>query len=75
MKGFQTGQNLSVLIPKVGGKPDGNVEVGSLNIAINVTWGDHIKLSPDLVNKAQQSIMESAAAAYAELDKRLAEES
>lgn len=79
MKGFKTGQNLTVLLPAPVGAPQGKlaneeVATGTLGVQLLITWDDGIKLSNDLVNKAQQAIMESAAAAYAELDARLAAE-
>lgn len=75
MKGFKTGQNLSVLLPTPK-DPQGKlatetVATGTLGVQLIVTWDDGVELSNDLVNKAQQAIMESAAAAYAELDQRL----
>lgn len=82
MKGFKTGQNLTVLLPTIpGGEPTApqgklaneTVPTGTMGVQLLVTWDDGVALSEDLVNKAQQAIMESAAAAYAELDKRLHE--
>lgn len=78
MNGFRTGQNLSVLIPTKtpaqGNLANEPLPVASLNITVTVTWDDGVELSQDLVQQAERSIMQSAAAAYAELDKRLREQ-
>lgn len=78
MKGFKTGQNLSTLLPQPTGPLKGGianeraVATGTLGVQVIVTWDDGVVLSRELVDKAGRAIAESYAAAFMELENRLA---